>query len=211
MKKIVLLLIASLVLVSCGRDNEPYYPESGNSKPENPYTPPTTTPTIPVTPKPTSKYAKLYLQNTSSINRYKCYVNGIYEVTVEPNSTSKAIEYYAGTYAIAAEQCDNIYNNDKVKYEKNFNLNAGEDFTVVFPLKADLVLQSNSVDDYNISINDGKWEYVCLTGQKVVLSNIDCTTYKVKFTQRNGYMFYPTVETVYIKVSSNGKTYKFNP
>ena len=214
MKKIVFLLIASLVLVSCGRDkdSEPFFPDSGNNQPENPYTPPATTPTTPVIPStPTTKFAKLYFKNNSNINRYRCYVNNIAETTVPAKSTSKAFEYYSGTYQIVIEQVDNVYEDYKTTYSGNYNLTAGQTKTINFPNMATLTLKSNSVDDYNISINDGMFEYVCLTGNSITIKNLDCATYKVKFTQRNGYFFYPTVQTVYITLPENGKTYKFNP
>ena len=205
MKKIVLLLIASLVLVSCGRDNEPYgpdediiYPSGGNSSS-------TVTPTL------TPKYAKIYYRNNSSINTYKIYLNGIGEVTLAPKSTSKAFQYYSGTSQIVAEQTTNIYNNSAAQFSGNFNFDAGTTETIDFPLLASLTIKSNSVDDYNVSINDGMWEYVILTGGSVTLNNLDCTTYKIKVTQRNGYFFYPTVETYYVKLAKTGTTFKFNP
>lgn len=201
------MLLASIVLVSCG-DDEPYGPDNIIS-PDGGSSSSTVTPTP--TPTPTSKYAKIYYKNKSSINTYKVYLNGVGEVTVAPKSTSKAFQYYSGTYQIVAEQTTNIYNNTAAQFSGNFNFDAGTTETIDFPLLASLTIKSNSVDDYNVSVNDGMWEYVILSGGSVTLNNLDCTTYKIKVTQRNGYFFYPTVETYFVKLAKTGTTFKFNP
>lgn len=241
MKKILLLLMASIILVSCG-DEEPMYPNNGssgsypsgetnssensNSSVNNNSSSASNSATnnnssstsnsvtnnnSSSTNKPVSKYAKLYFQNMSTVNKYRCYVNGISEAIVNPMSISDALEYYSGTYQIVIEQYDNIYNDYKAVYSDNINLTAGSKKRIDFPILSSLILKSNSPDDYNISINDGMWTSVCLAGESVVLKDVDCTTYKVKFTQRNGYMFYPTEKTVYINLTQEGVVYKFNP
>ncbi len=228
MKKILFLFITSMLVIGCSLSGEePLGPNnsgsnnsvvtdknnsSENSKDSGSSNSSNSSTSKPVQSKPEiPKYAKLYFKNNSNINRYKCYVNNIAETTVPTKSTSKAFEYYSGTYQIVIEQVDNVYENYRVKYSGNYNLTAGQTQTISFPNLATLTLKSNSSDDYNISINDGMLEYVCLTGHSIEIKNLDCATYKVKFTQRNGYHFYPTVETVYITLPENGKTYMFKP
>ena len=215
MKKILFLLITSMIVMSCGiSGEEPKGPNNDsdivlpdeyydNEKDDKPTT---------VVPTPeSSKYAKVSFKNNSSINMYAVYVNGILECSVKPKTTSSVYRYYPNTYQIVVKQSENIYNENVATYSKNYNLDAGDTQTISFPNLGSMILKSNSPDDYNISINDGMWEYVCLAGNTITLSNIDCTTYKVKLTQRNGYMFYPTVETYYVTVNKTGTTLKFNP
>lgn len=213
MRKIVFLLITSLVLVSCGRDNEPYYPESGNSgstyfpnnnnsngqsgKPFGDVNPPA--------------MGQIYYKNMSNIITYKCYLLNKVQTVLAPNSTSQYYKCTDGKYTIKVEQSDNIYNDDVATYIDDVVIQSGKTICIDFPLLSTLTLHNVSNVDYYITINDGLAEYVCNGGDAIILKNIDCTTFKVKFTQKNGYLFFPTKKTVYINVPKEGKIYKFNP
>lgn len=201
MKKIVLLLIASLVLVSCGRDNEPLGPvhnngsSSSNSTNDN-----------------KQKIGYISFVNVSYANKYKCYVNNKEVAIISPRK-SFILKCNAGSYKIRVEQYDNIYNNKMAVYEDDIVVNDGKTFKAEFPLLDKLFLENASNDDYYVTINDGMYELLVNPVLVSTISNLDVfATYKIYVVQKNGYLFFPTKKTYYYTMNNSGNnTFKFNP
>lgn len=207
MKKIVFLLIASLVLVSCGRDNEPIGPIHNNGSSSS-----NSSSNSGGTNDNKQKIGYINFVNVSYDNKYKCYVNNKEVVIVSPRK-SFILKCNAGSYKIRVEQYDNIYNDKMAVYEDNIIVYNNATHKAEFPYLDNLVLINESNDDYYVTINDGMYEVLVDPVWPSVINNLDVyATYKIYVVQKNGYLFFPTKKTYYYTMNNSGNNIlEFNP
>lgn len=201
MRKIVFLLITSLVLVSCGRDKEPIGPVHNNGSSNSSST-----------NDNKQKIGYINFVNVSYDNKYKCYVNNKEVAIVSPRK-SFILKCNAGSYKIRVEQYDNIYNDKMAVYEDNIIVYNNATHKAEFPYLDNLVLINESNDDYYVTINDGKYELLVESVWQSVINNLDVyATYKIYVVQKNGYLFFPTKKTYYYTMNNSGNNIlEFNP
>lgn len=207
MKKIVFLLFASFLLVSCGRDNEPIGPvhSSGNNSSSSSSSSSSST-------SNTEKIGYINFVNVSSENKYRCYVNNKEVAIISPRK-SFILKCNAGSYKIRVEQYDNIYNDKMAVYEDNIMVYNGATHKAEFPYLDNLILINESNDDYYVTINDGMYELLVEPVWASRVYNLDVfATYKIYVVQKNGYLFFPTKKTYYYTMNNSGyNAFKFNP
>lgn len=219
MKKIVLLLIASLVLVSCGRDKEPIGPNHNNNSNSSSSSSSNNNSgsSFGDTNHDKEKFAYINFVNVSKTNKYKCYVENIAVSVVKPNSNYVSTCAFSngttGTFNIKVEQYDNIYNDKMAVYKDNIIVYNGATHKAEFPYLDDLILINESNDDYYVTINDGMYELLVESDAASRVYDLDVfATYKIYVVQKNGYLFFPTKKTYYYTMNNSGyNAFKFNP
>lgn len=181
----------SIVIISCGKDNEPSFPNNNNNN------------------SSTSKHAYLTVNNNSKLITYKLYINDVYTETLVPLSSSEKLKFYEGTYKISVTQSNYIYKDVSTTFHGNFNLEAGVHQKVDIPNLADLKITNTTSDDYYVTIDDGAYEFIINASSYITIKDIDCTMHKIYVVQKNGYTLWPTKNTYYVKVSESEASFSF--
>lgn len=212
MKKIVFLLIASLVLVSCGRDNEPIGPDNSGSNIETPVEP--ENPAVPEKPaEPEVKICYLKINNKSLSNTYQCYIDDMC-IAVKPQSSylfkeisnnEHTLYLYVVLYGEPIPEGPSCLTSVKMVPNVVKELN--------IPEQADLYIKNSSSDTYSVTINDGLFKFNLRGGITYTIENLDLyAKYKIDVVQQNGYLFYPTKKTYYYTMTGLMQNiFTFNP
>ena len=218
MKKIVFLLITSILVISCGitgeEPNKPNNSENSDIIYPNEDVPNNEPVVKPEEDEEICKDGRVRIFNKSLSNTYQCYINDICIATIEPQKN-----YLYTAYCSAGHT---LYIDIEEKGEKHesfgpsdFSVKLGTNSISVLniPNLAPLHIKNSSSDNYSVSINDGLFKFDLRPNQTYTVENLDIhATYKITVVQKDGYLLFPTQRDYnYTMTDLMQNVFSFNP
>lgn len=232
MKKILFLLITSILVISCGiTGEEPNKPNNSENSdiiypnedvPNNePVVKPEDVPNNEPAVKPEEdeeicKDGRVRIFNKSLSNTYKCYINDICIATIEPQKNYLYTAYCSAGHTLHMDVEEKSKKHDPFTFNPSYysiELKPNVINVLNIPRLAPLYIKNSSNDTYSVSINDGLFYFQLKPNVTYTVENLDIhATYKISVVQLNGYFFYPTKKTYnYTMTDLMQNVFSFNP